>query len=370
MTGAEEPSWLVGIVGDDARSLIESDDDLIRVVAGPGAGKTTCLKRRIRRLREGDGVAADRIFVGTFTRAIANDLRTELGDDIQVSTLHSLAYGLLRANPSACQGMKLRFLLSYEEAVMLYDIAPLVDSSLDHNARKDGLRRLQSHRSQRKEFEDAVFAGAVRTWLQRLGGMLVGEVVYLATTALESEDIERGAFDHVIVDEYQDLTAAEQELVELVWSRSGSLIVMGDNNQSIYGFRFNHPDGVNEFLERWTGEGAVDLSFPDNRRCGDAILQVANLMIAESGGGDPMVPASGRPGNVDLVQWPSVSAEVAGIADHIRRHNEQSFLVLVPRRFLGYRLKDVLGDDARTSFHEEILRHPVAAEAFMCFGAG
>jgi DNA helicase-2/ATP-dependent DNA helicase PcrA len=369
VTGEDEPPWLQGIAGDDARELIESDERLIRVVAGPGAGKTTCLKRRTRRLRESKGVPSEKIFVGTFTRAIASDLRNELGEEIAVSTLHSLAYRLLRANPGACQGMKLRFLLVYEEAVMLFDIAHLVPGVANHNARRDELRRLQSHRSQRQEYEDAVFAGAVRGWLQRHGGILVGEVVYLATTGLESEDIPRGEFDHVVVDEYQDLTAAEQELVELVWSGQGSLVVMGDNNQSIYGFRFNHPDGINEFLGRWEGEGAIDLSCPDNRRCGEAILQIANLMMAESGGGEAMVPASGRAGAVDLVHWPNITAEIAGIAEYIRRHHEDSFLVLVPRRFIGYRLKDAVGDDARTAFHEEILRHPVAAEAFACASA-
>lgn len=50
MVSDKEEPWLEGIVGDDARRLITSDAPLIRVVAGPGAGKTTCLKRRVQRL--------------------------------------------------------------------------------------------------------------------------------------------------------------------------------------------------------------------------------------------------------------------------------------------------------------------------------
>ena len=357
--------WFDGIVGAPARALIESNERLIRVVAGPGAGKTTCLKRRTRRLLEARGIEPAAVFVGTFTRAIARELSEELGEAIGVSTLHSLACRLLREHPAACQGMKLRFLLSYEEASMLYDISDYVPGVPDQTSRKAELLRLQSDRSQRHEYGDAVFAGAIRAWLQRHGGMLVGEVVYLSTTALQSGDIPNGIFDHVVVDEYQDLTAAEQELVELVWSGQGSLVVMGDNNQSIYGFRFNHPDGIDEFASRWEGEGAVDLTFAENRRCGDEILQVANLMMAESGGGGAeMVAASGRVGKVDLVHWSSIDEEVAGLAEYIARHNEESFLVLVPRRFIGYRLRDAIGEEARTVFQEDILRHPIAEESF------
>ena len=71
------------------------------------------------------------------------------------------------------------------------------------------------------DYENAVFSGEVRRWLQRHGGMLIGEVVYLCVTALESEDIPSGLFDYVVIDEYQDLTAAEQELVNFIWSGSG-----------------------------------------------------------------------------------------------------------------------------------------------------
>lgn len=337
---------------------------MIRVVAGPGAGKTTCLKRRIRRLVEGDGADPTKMFVGTFTRAIAGELKRELDDDIKVQTLHSLALQLLRAHPAACQGMKLRFLLKYEEDVMLYDIAQAV-SEADQTARRKALRRLQSARAERREYDDAAFAGAVRTWLQRHGGMLVGEVVYLAVTGLESGDIPGGAFDHVVVDEYQDLTTAEQELVELVWSRAGSLVVMGDNDQSIYKFRYNHPEGVEEFRDRWQAEGVIDLTFPDNRRCGEAILEVANLMMREAGSNKaPMNPASGRAGCVALVHWATAAEEIRGLTSYIKSKPAESFLVLVPRRFIGYRLKEALGDGAQTAFHEEILEHSLTQERF------
>jgi DNA helicase-2/ATP-dependent DNA helicase PcrA len=360
-----EAPWLQGIEGTEARTLIVSDESIIRVVEGPGAGKTTCLKRRTRRLIEGEGIDPSSIFVGTFTRAIAQELREELGDSIKVSTLHSLAYELLRHNPTACQGMKLRFLLEYEEDCMLYDIAgdfPMLPRLSD---RKRELRHMQSALSAREELPDARFAGAIHRWLRAHGGMPIGEVVFLAVEGLRSGDIPGGRYDHVIVDEYQDLTAAEQELVELIWSRSGSLVVLGDNDQSIYSFRFNHPAGIDEFATRWSEHDICDIGISENRRCGDTIVNLGNRMMAELGSSKaPMVGGTGRDGELAIVQWPDLASEIAGLSAYIRIHCDESFLVLVPLRFIGHRLRLAVGEEAQTAFHEEVLEHPAAKERF------
>ena len=265
--------WLEGMEGSDAHELIESNDKVIRVIAGPGSGKTTCLKRRIQRLVQKDEVDPTTMFVGTFTRAIAKELREALGKEVQVSTLHSLAYELLRKYPVACQGMQLRFLLRYEEDALLYDVEEVAAAIGDIHKRREALRLLQASRAKRTEYENAAFAGAIRQWLQRHRSMLIGEVVYLCVTGLESEDIPSVTFDYVVIDEYQDLTAAEQELVRLIWSGAGTLTVMGDNEQSIYGFRFNHPEGIGDFNKDWPK--CKDLTFADNRRCGETILKTA-----------------------------------------------------------------------------------------------
>ena len=365
MDAALEPDapWLEGIEGENARSLIQSDSQIIRVIAGPGTGKTTCLKRRIQRLIQQDRINPTTIFVGTFTRTIANELEDELGTEIHVSTLHSHAYGLLRRFPAARQGMELRFLLKYEEDALLYDIGLNARIDGDVHDRRKALRLLQASRAQRTEYDNATFAGEIKRWLTRHRAMLIGEVVYLCVVGLESEDIPRGKFDHVVIDEYQDLTAAEQELVRLIWSNTGALAVMGDNDQSIYGFRFNHPDGIEDFHHYWTN--CEDLNFSDNRRCGQRILNFANLMMAEAGSNKPpMVSKSGRLGSITNVQWESLDAEVNGLAKYIRHHADESFLVLVPRRFIGYRLADAIGSDARTAFSEQVLDHRIAQEAF------
>ena len=368
MTISSEPkgarSWLEGIEGEQALELIESDDPVICVIAGPGSGKTTCLKRRAQRLIEKDGLDPRRMFVGTFTRAISKELKEALGADVHVSTLHGLSYELLRKYPTARQGMELRFLLKFEEDALLYDLEDVAKPLGNIHKRREALRMLQASRSQRSRYANARFDGAVRRWLQRHRAMLIGEVVHLCVVGLESRDIPRGMFDHVVIDEYQDLTAAEQELVRLVWSSTGALIVLGDDDQSIYGFRFNHPNGLAEFARDWPQ--CNDLTFTVNRRSGADILSAANLMMAEAGSSKPpMEPKAAQRGELRVVTWDSLDDEISGLARYIRSRPDESFLVLVPRRFIGHKLADAIGADAKTAFAEEALEHPIAQESFI-----
>lgn len=357
--------WLEGIEGEYLPRLILSDANVIRVVAGPGSGKTTGLKRRIQRLLERDSVEPSRIYVGTFTRAIAQELTDELGDHVvrgvRVSTLHSLAYELLRSHPPAQIGHNLRFLLEFEEASMLYDIGLETRDGLTMPERRTKLRRLQAAWSERRALGDAAFEGAVDRWLRSHEALLIGEVVPLALRGLESGDIPSAQYDHVVVDEYQDLTAAEQRMVELIWSGDGSLVVAGDDDQSIYSFRFNHPGGITEFSERWAVE---DIPLPENRRSGHDIVALANTLMAEGGSSKPaMIPTRDTPGSVTLLHWATADSEVDGLADYLRGQSDD-YLVLVPRRFIGHRLVDVIGDDASTSFYQEVLEHQVVQERF------
>ena len=359
--------WLKEINGADAHELIESDSQVICVVAGPGSGKTTCLKRRIQRLIQKNNINPETIFVGAFTRAIAkateNEIHLAVGAQVKVSTIHSLAYELLRKYPIARQGMKLRFLLKYEEDALLYDVQKAIPDMGNKTDLEKAMLQLQSSRDQRKKYENARFSEEVRRWLRRHRAMLIGEVVHLCVVALERHDMPSGLFDHVVIDEYQDLTAAEQELVRHIWSGSGSLTVMGDDDQSIYGFRFAHPEGITSFSQDWPN--CKKLTFINNYRCGKRILDIANLMMAEANSKKrPMVSMTDQLGNMKLVDWVDLDKEIAGLAGYIRCRPKESFLVLVPRRFIGKHLAEAIGSDAKTAFSDEPLTNTIGQEAF------
>ncbi len=380
-TKTKKPAWLKDIEGDALPLLITSDTRVIRVVAGPGSGKTTGLKRRVMRLLQDKGVSPERIFVGTFTRAIAGELAAALGVsvttdelseekvDIEISTLHALALRLIRKYPAARTERTLRFLLGFEREAMLYDIGEVMPALPNQRDRKRELNRVCAAWAEGTNLQVAGFVGEMDRWLRRHGGMLIDEVVQLARIGLESGDIPAGTFDEVVIDEYQDLTAAEQQLVEGIWSEAGSLVVLGDDDQSIYSFRFNHPRGIEEFAARWSNKELQDLGLPDNRRCGRVIVNLANAMMAAAGSKKPpTVSRRGEDGELSLVYWPSVGMEISGLARYMKARKDTRFLVLVPRRFIGYRLKQAIGDDAQTSFHEEVLEVPIVQERLALAG--
>lgn len=373
--GDSEPRWLEGIRGDHARKLIESDARVIKVPAGPGAGKTTCLKRRVLRLVDTGKARRKEIFVGTFTRVITKSLQEAFarpvsekddGDDPVVATLHSHATRILRENPPAAQGREFRFLLDHEEHVMLYDIAAKVPNFATHSDRDKELKQLQASWARQRTLDDARFDAAVNEWLRIHGGMLVGEVVFLATTAIQNRALQPNRFKHVFVDEYQDLTECEQAFVDLLMEQDGSIVVLGDDDQSIYAFRFNHPEGLGTF-PRDEGRQAnfEPLPLPDNHRCARAIVRLANEIAAEAGSNkDPMTPTKADEGIVDYILWPTLDEEIAGLAEVVQARRDTRFLVLVTRQFIGYRLKALIGDDAVTTFREEVLKVNFVRERF------
>jgi superfamily I DNA/RNA helicase len=198
------------------------------------------------------------------------------------------------------------------------------------------------------------------------GGMLVGEVVFLATNAIQNAAMDPPRFRHVVIDEYQDLTECEQTFVDLLTDRHGSIVVLGDDDQSIYAFRFNHPEGLGTFPADEQRRGLVEeIPLPDNHRCARAIVTLANEIAAQAQSSkEPMVPAKAEDGIVDYVLWPSLDDEIAGLAEVVRARQAERFLILVTRQFIGYRLKALIGDDAVTTFREEVLSVPFARERF------
>jgi DNA helicase-2/ATP-dependent DNA helicase PcrA len=371
----EQPRWLEGIRGEQSIRLIESDGRVIKVLAGPGAGKTTCLKRRVLRLVDTAKVKRAQIFVGTFTRVIAKALHQAFihtqtdpakeEDDPVVSTLHSHAARLLRENPDAVQGRGFRFLLAHEEKVLLYDIADKVPQFSTYDDRHAELKELQAHWASPRNLNDERFASAVDEWLRIHGGMLVGEVVYITTDAIQNRNIRVEQFEHVFVDEYQDLTECEQTFVDLITAEDGSVVVLGDDDQSIYGFRYNHPEGITAFPADEERRKVVEqIPLPDNFRCAKRIVSLANgIAAAAHSKKDPMIPALAEDGQVDFVVWRTLDDEIAGLADVIKARRD-NVLVLVTRQFIGYRLKALIGDDAVTTFHEEVLQVPFVRSRF------
>ena len=379
MNNQNQCHWYDGLRGA-ARRIAEIEHSPLRVLAGPGTGKTFALMRRAARLLQ-TGATPNRILACTFTRTAANDIENEVArlgvdgvEDVRAGTLHSLCFGLLsRADVLQLTGRVPRPLLDFEERFLLQD---LQDDNF--GGIRDRGRRLQAFNASWARLQtdepgwptdpiDQVFHNLLLRWLHFHEAMLIGEIVpetlrYLRDNPASSD---RRAFDHVLVDEYQDLNRAEQELLDLL-AEAGTLSVVGDENQSIYSFKYAHPEGIGTFDETHTG--THDESLMECRRCPQEIVEMANVLIDNNthfrGNQELKVCNENCRGEVFVVQWRSIEEEAEGIAQFIEQRirggevEAGRILVLAPRRQFGYAVRDALnnlGVFAHSFFHEEAL---------------
>jgi superfamily I DNA/RNA helicase len=205
--------------------------------------------------------------------------------------------------------------------------------------------------------------------------MLIGELVPEALRYLRNNPLSPALseFDHVIVDEYQDLNRAEQEIVDQL-SQSGDTAIVGDSDRSIYSFRHANPDGIDDFPNR--NPTTHDESLIECRRCPTRVVALANQLILNNHGpgSHPRIqPMSGNPqGEIHVTQWANPASEAAGVVRYIdnlistRNYSPGDILVLTPRRVLAYEIRDMLDhqDIPVYSFYpEEALEEPSGQEA-------
>ncbi len=377
MSGAKA-SWADGLKGP-VRRIAESTDSPLRVLAGPGTGKTFGIMRRVQRLLE-EGRDPTRILVCTFTRTAAGDLQRELGalgaagaEKVQAGTIHGLCFGLLRkAEILSLTGRVPRPLLGFEEKFLIEDL----QGTNGEGARALTKRlaafaaawaRLQSDvPGWPQDAQDKVFLGAIQGWLRFHQAMLIGELVPEGLRFLREnpDSPHRSQFEHVLIDEYQDLNRAEQVLLDRL-SAASTVTVVGDEDQSIYSFKYARPEGIAQFDQ--SHPGTRDEPLDECRHCPKLVVELANELIS---GNPSRTPRALRPyatnpdGEVLVVQWSGINEEARGIAEIVQRRIGAGVvlpgkvLVLAPRRQIGYGIRDALqsaGVLAHSFFFEEAL---------------
>jgi len=381
-------AWSDGLnCATPAFQIAASTNQRVRVVAGPGTGKSFAMKRRVARLLE-DGVAPGAILPVTFTRVAAEDLHRELVgmgvpgcDDLEGVTLHSLALRMLMRNHVlGATGRVPRPLNEFE-------LEPLICDLKDAHGGKKEVKKLRMAyeaawaRLQHQQPgyapspADAAFQADLLAWLHFHEAMMIGEVIPQLHQYLHSNPAaaERGEFAHILVDEYQDLNRAEQGVVELL-SDAAEVCIVGDDDQSIYSFKHAHPDGIREWLN--ANAGADDLGLDECRRCPTQVVEMASSLIGHNvlrpvpRPLNPM-PANGA-GDVRIIQYRNITREVSGVATLVAQMIANGvpagdILVLTQSRAFGMPLYESLvanGVPTKSYYAETELSHHEAQRAF------
>lgn len=366
-----------GIAADSSR--------FVRVVAGPGTGKSFTLKRRVARLLE-ERAAPDRILAVTFTNVAAEDLHRELRgmgvagcDEIKGSTLHSLCMRILaRQGVIEAIGRVARPLNRFETEPLLYDLG---NSFGDKRARAKRIKAYEAAwaRLQHEQpgvaitDDDRAFEQFLISWLRFHEGMLIGEIIPMVYRYLQLNPAapEKRWFDHVLVDEYQDLNRAEQAVIDLL-TETAHLCIVGDDDQSLYSFKHAHPEGIRTFSDAHAGTS--DHALMDCRRCAVDVVSMANSLIENNVDRverDLNALRANGNGEIISVQFESLEDEAEGIASFIQRRIDETgnrpedFLVLAQRRSVGNPIHDALAArhvPCRSYYQEGILDSEAAQE--------
>jgi len=283
------------------REAIESNEPLLCVVAGAGAGKTRVLTLRVaRRVREGT-IEADRTLVTTFSRKAAEELRTRLWSlgvaGVKAGTFHRTALGLLREhrelrNRPAPQLMTDRRRLLADvtngdarrtralDSEIGWAKARLVppdryEDEARRHRRRSGLRpeqvadayvRYETERTRRRllDFDDLIVACA---------DALAGDAEFAASIRWRTR--------HLFVDEMQDVNPAQFRLLTAMLADEPDLFVVGDPNQSVYGFNGADPTLLARLPELLGGTKVIRLD--ENHRCTPQVVAVATAVLREGG---------------------------------------------------------------------------------------
>jgi DNA helicase-2/ATP-dependent DNA helicase PcrA len=318
---------------NDAQSrVVEHAGSHLLVTAGPGTGKTHTLTLRAARLA-GQMTDARKILLVTFTNRAAGELQSRLAliapdhvDRFQIGTFHSLAAGILRRY-GHLRGLCADFSVTLpEEIETLAKDFPARDPSVSPG---DLVLRMSRFKARVDSSIDDPQAKAFAVFLRTAGHLdfddILRETVFLLR---ENPGICREvalAFAHVCVDEYQDVSSVQEALLLCLSAQGVLLTVIGDPDQSIYGFRGAGP----EYFERFNKLFApcTVLRLEVNYRCARRIVSASSAVIASG----PRFEHAAFPeafsrveGELSVFEAPTARAEARYIARSIREFSGNS----------------------------------------------
>lgn len=290
-------------LNSEQRKPVEDTEGAVLVLAGAGSGKTRVLTSRIAYLIEEKGVSPFNILAITFTNKAAKEMQERIAcmtdfKGMWISTIHSMCLRILRGNAERL-GFNDKFSVygeservnvikkSFQECD--YDDEKLLKSCKWHiaNAKTLGLApdAYAVYRMKESETKDIEAVTKVysryQAHLKENNAMDFDDLLMLAARLLrENEDVREyyaGKFHYILVDEFQDTNSVQFDIVRMLASVHNNLFAVGDDDQSIYGWRGADIGNILNF-ER-TFPAAKVYKLEQNYRSTKTILDLANTVI-------------------------------------------------------------------------------------------
>ena len=288
-------------LNDEQRKAVTTTEGPLLILAGAGTGKTRVITARVAYLIS-EGIKPEQILAVTFTNKAATEMKERLGKIIEpsevkrvtMSTFHALCVRILRTNIDRL-GYKKNFSI-YDEGDQLGLVKKIItrtaakDEKLDPNQAKNLISKAKNNGHSAPTDEKTLIGAVFQRYqedLKTLNAVDFDDLLLLAVKLLnehaEVRDQWQERFHYFMVDEFQDTNGLQLELITLLAknpenpNRSCNVCVVGDDDQSIYGWRGAQVSNILEFEHHFPNPTIVKLE--QNYRSTNIILGTANSLI-------------------------------------------------------------------------------------------
>jgi DNA helicase II / ATP-dependent DNA helicase PcrA len=293
------------ILNDAQFAAVRQTDGPVLIFAGAGSGKTRVLTHRIAYLIGELRVAPERILAVTFTNKAAGEMKSRLhamigagARDIWVGTFHAMCVRILRRDGGRIGiGRSFAVIDDHDQRQLVKEILDDLDYDERHltasvclaeiDKAKNALIWPEEYAQKQTSFVGERIANVYSEYQRRLSESnsldfddLIVRTIDLLERDKETREKYQRRFEYVLVDEYQDVNAAQYRLVALLAGHHGNVTVVGDDDQSIYSWRGSDYRMILRFEQDFPG--ATTFKLEENYRSTSRILDAANTLVANN----------------------------------------------------------------------------------------
>ncbi len=358
------------------REAVEHAEGPLLILAGAGSGKTRVITYRIAHLIQHRGVRPWRLLAVTFTNKAAGEMRERVAalvpagtDHPWLSTFHSFCMQLLRRHGAPLAEIRRGFTTAFsiyddgDQASVVrsvYRDLGLDEKFLSHRAALSRISHSKNRRVSPEEYyrdarspQDQKFASIYERYeeaLRRSNALDFDDLLLEAVRLLRRDEATRNRmldrFHYLMVDEYQDTNRIQYDLIRLLTGPQRNICVVGDEDQSIYGWRGADIRNILDFERDFPGARLIRLE--QNYRSTKNILEAASRLVAhnEQRKGKTLWTEAAAGAPILLYEGEDAETEALFIADYVdrrlRQDPEQRAAVLYRTNFQSRAIEEAL----------------------------
>lgn len=274
-------------LNEKQKRAVESVEGIYNVSSGAGTGKTTVVAHRIANMIKNLKIPSEQILAITYTNTAAEEMKKRIelicgkGVNSHISTIHVFAKTIID-----------RYLPDGQS--LMWGVTDLCQKALEVSTKLDRFNainvmrcigEIEGGRHELSDFTEEIqeYYKKYIKFLKKIKRISFDGALNILNELLDDEKIlsdVRNTYKYIVVDEFQDVNRVQFEIIKKLTGEDGNLFVVGDMNQSIYGFNGSELEIMANFTEHFPESEVIDVN--ENYRSGENIIEVANTLLENS----------------------------------------------------------------------------------------